>query len=325
MTLIKILLYLLLLILILLPSGFFLLLSKVVKRFSSVLSKYLKIIGLSISGIIVLALSYGYFVGRTDWQIKQVDFSYPTIPLAFEGYRILQISDIHIPSWSGEPEIAKEFVKLVNDQHPDLIVFTGDLVTFKAEELDELKDTLSQITARDGVYSILGNHDEGPYYLNPNPEEIKANRQALLEKEASMGWTLLNNSHVLIHHQGDSIALIGVENDGEPPFGQHAKLQQATEGTDSLFQILLSHNPTHWRRKVLSTTKIPLMLAGHTHAFQMQIGSWSPAQYKYPEWSGFYYEGQRALYVNIGAGEVGLPCRIGARPEITIITLHKSL
>jgi len=324
MALIKILLYLLLLVLILVPSGLFLLLGKVTKRFSKGLSNYLKIVGLSISGVIVIALMYGYFIGRTDWQIKQVSFSYPTVPEKFDGYRILQISDIHIPSWSGEPDIAKEFVDLVNAQHPDLIVFTGDLVTFRAEELDELKDTLSQITAPDGVFSILGNHDEGPYYIDPSPDEIRANRKALLEKEASMGWTLLNNAHTIIHHQGDSIALIGVENDGEPPFGQHAKLLQATQGTDRLFQILLSHNPTHWRREVLPKTHIPLMLAGHTHAFQMQIGSWSPAKYKYPEWGGLYYEGKRALYVNIGAGEVGLPCRIGSRPEITIITLHKS-
>lgn len=324
MTIIKILLYLLLSVLILLPGGLFFLFEKMVKRFSKVLSKYLKIFGLSISGIILLTLVYGYFIGRTNWEVKQVNFSYPTVPEKFDGYRIMQLSDIHIPCWSGEPSIAKEFVELVNAQHPDLIVFTGDLVTYRAEELDELKDTLSKITAPDGVYSVLGNHDEGPYYLNPTPKEIKANRKALLDKEASMGWKLLNNSHTIIHHQGDSIALIGVENDGEPPFGQHAKLAQAIQGTDNLFQILLSHNPTHWRREVLFKSNIPLMLAGHTHAFQMQIGSWSPAQYKYPEWGGLYYEGKRALYVNIGVGEVGLPCRIGARPEITIITLHKS-
>lgn len=324
MAIIKILLYLTLVALVLLPSGLFLFISKIANRFSKRIGQYLKLLGLGISGIILLLLSYGYFIGRTDWEIKQIDFSYPTVPEKFEGYRIMQLSDIHIPCWSGEPQIVHEFVELVNAQQPDLIVFTGDLVTYRAKELDEFKNLLSEITAPDGVYSILGNHDEGPYYLNPSPKEIRANRKALLEKEASMGWQLLNNSHTIIRHQGDSIALIGVENDGEPPFGQQAKLIQAAQGTNHLFQILLSHNPTHWRREVLSKTKIPLMLAGHTHAFQMKIGSWSPAQYKYPEWGGLYYKGKRALYVNIGVGEVALPCRIGARPEITIITLHKS-
>ena len=79
-----------------------------------------------------------------------------------------------------------------------------------------------------------------------------------------MGWKLLNNEHDILHHKGDSIALIGVENDGEPPFSQFADLPQAMQGTEGMFQILLSHNPTHWRREVLPQSDISLMLAGHT-------------------------------------------------------------
>lgn len=136
-----------------------------------------------------------------------------------------------------------------------------------------------------------------------------------------MGWKLLNNEHDILHHKGDSIALIGVENDGEPPFSQFANLPQAMQGTEGMFQILLSHNPTHWRREVLPLSDISLMLAGHTHAMQGILFGHSLAELIYPEWGGMYYEGKRALYVNIGIGYVGLPFRFGAWPEITVLKL----
>ena len=138
-----------------------------------------------------------------------------------------------------------------------------------------------------------------------------------------MGWKLLNNTHETICHKGDSIALIGVENDGEPPFSQYADLPHAMKGTEGMFQILLSHNPTHWRREVIPQTDIALMLAGHTHAMQGILFGHSLASLKYPEWRGMYHEGDQSLYVNIGIGYVGLPFRFGAWPEITVLTLHK--
>lgn len=138
-----------------------------------------------------------------------------------------------------------------------------------------------------------------------------------------MGWKLLNNEHAIIRHNGDSIALIGVENDGEPPFPQHADLPHAIKGTEGMFSVLLSHNPTHWRREVLPKSNIELMLSGHTHAMQMILFEHSLATLKYPEWKGMYYEGERALYVNIGIGYVGLPFRFGAWPEITVIELKQ--
>jgi len=138
-----------------------------------------------------------------------------------------------------------------------------------------------------------------------------------------MGWKLLNNSHTILIQGSDSIALIGVENEGEPPFSQYADLPEAMRGTEGMFQILLSHNPTHWRREVLPQTYIDLMLAGHTHAMQLKFGNHSPSSYIYPEWSGMYLEGTRGLYVNEGIGYVGLPFRFGAWPEITVLTLRR--
>ena len=136
-----------------------------------------------------------------------------------------------------------------------------------------------------------------------------------------MGWKMLNNEHDILYHKGDSIALIGVENDGEPPFSQFADLPKAMQGTEGMFRILLSHNPTHWRREVLSGSDIELTLSGHTHAMQMEMFGHSLASLIYPEWAGMYYEGKRSLYVNVGIGYVGLPFRFGAWPEITVIKL----
>ena len=145
----------------------------------------------------------------------------------------------------------------------------------------------------------------------------------LKQRQAAMGWKLLNNEHTFLIQGNDSIALIGVENQGEPPFSQHGDLPKAKAGIEGMFKLLLSHNPTHWRREVLPESDIDLMLAGHTHAMQLQLGNYSPSVYIYPEWGGMYLEGTRGLYVNVGIGYVGLPFRFGAWPEITVLTLRR--
>ena len=195
------------------------------------------------------------------------------------------------------------------------------MVNQQSHELDDFKETLSQLHAPDGVYSILGNHDYGTYYRWHNRKEEAANLEYLIGQQKDMGWKMLNNEHCILYHKGDSIALIGVENDGEPPFSQFADLPKAMQGTEGMFRILLSHNPTHWRREVLPDSDIELTLSGHTHAMQMEIFGHSLSSLIYPEWSGMYYEGKRALYVNVGIGYVGLPFRFGAWPEVTVIKL----
>lgn len=278
--------------------------------------------GLALSILLAIAILFGAFIGRNLFQIKQVTYSSPYLPPGFDGYRIAMLSDLHIGSWKGQTSPVKRLVKMVNEQNPDLIVFTGDLVNHRALELDEFEDILSQLSARDGVYSVLGNHDFGPYFPWDREEDKSNNLVDLKRRQARMGWILLNNDNVILHNNNDSIALLGVENDGEPPFSQYADLPKALEGTEGLFKILLSHNPTHWRREVLPESDIDLMLAGHTHALQLEIAGYSPSSRYYKEWGGMYYEGERGLYVNIGAGHVGLPFRFGAWPEITMITLR---
>ena len=274
--------------------------------------------GLTLAVISIVMIIYGSFIGRTQFDVKEVTYSSPKLPSAFDGYRIVQLSDIHIGSWQGNASAIQKLVKLA-----DLIVFTGDLVNHRAVELNDFQDILAGLKAKDGVYSILGNHDYGPYFHWKSKDEQDDNLNDLLQRQAAMGWKLLNNSHTILIQGSDSIALIGVENEGEPPFSQYADLPEAMRGTEGMFQILLSHNPTHWRREVLPQTYIDLMLAGHTHAMQLKFGNHSPSSYIYPEWSGMYLEGTRGLYVNEGIGYVGLPFRFGAWPEITVLTLRR--
>ena len=269
------------------------------------------------------SMLYGSVWGITRFEVKEVEYRSALLPEGFDGYRIVQISDLHLGSWQGNPAPIQRLVDLVNRQHADLIVFTGDLVNQQSHEVDGFQPILSRLHAPDGVYSILGNHDYGSYYRWPDEQAERDNLAYLIQQQEAMGWRMLNNAHDIIRHRGDSIALIGVENDGEPPFPQYADLPRAMQGTEGMFQILLSHNPTHWRREVLPTTRIPLMLSGHTHAMQAIVFGRSLAPLKYPEWQGMYYEGDRALYVNIGIGYVGLPFRLGAWPEVTVLTLRK--
>ena len=279
--------------------------------------------GLTLAVVSIVMIIYGSFIGRTQFDVKEVTYSSSKLPSSFDGYRIVQLSDIHIGSWQGNASAIQNLVNLVNEQHPDLIVFTGDLVNHRAIELNDFQHILAGLKAKDGVYSILGNHDYGPYFRWKNKQEQDDNLSDLQQRQAAMGWKLLNNSHTILIQGNDSIALIGVEKEGEPPFSQYADLPKAMQGTEGMFQILLSHNPTHWRREVLPESDIDLMLAGHTHAMQLKLGNYSPSSYIYPEWSGMYLEGTRGLYVNVGIGYVGLPFRFGAWPEITVLTLRR--
>lgn len=264
---------------------------------------------------------YGATEGIQHYQVREVDIVSADLPPGFDGYRIVQLSDIHAGSWAGNPEAVQRAVDRINEQHPDLIVFTGDLVNNLATEVDEFLPILKQLHARDGIYSVLGNHDYSPYIAWESPAAQQANLDSLQAKQAAMGWKLLNNDHVLLYHDGDSIALCGVENSGRPPFPDHGDLPRALQGTEGLFRILLSHDPTHWRREVLPQSDVQLTLSGHTHDMQINILGFTPSRFVYPEHNGLYREGEQQLFVNIGLGHLMFPLRLGAWPEITLLTL----
>lgn len=266
-------------------------------------------------------LIYGATEGKQHFQVVEASIYSKDIPEAFHGYRIVQIADIHVGSWMGNTKPLQKAVRMINDLKPDLIVFTGDLVNNLATELDEFIPVLSQLKAKHGVYSVLGNHDYSTYIRWNTLEEQAKNFTSLKDKQVQMGWKMLNNSHIKLYQGTDSIALIGVENSGRPPFPDYARLTEAMTGTEGMFQILLSHDPSHWQREVLPSTDIQLTLSGHTHDMQTRIFGFSPSALVYPEHSGLYQEGNQMLYVNTGLGHLMYPMRLGAWPEITLLTL----
>lgn len=268
-------------------------------------------------------LLFGAIKGKEHFQVKEVAFTSPDLPDAFDGYRILQLSDIHSGSWKGNAEAIRKAVDICNGLDADLIAFTGDLVNSRASELPEFMSVLSRLKAKDGVFSIVGNHDYGTYVHWDSEADRQANFRKLIEEEKQMGWDILLNENRILHRENDSIALVGVENSGNPPFPDYADMPKALKGTEGMFKVLLSHDPTHWRRSVLPDTDIQLMLAGHTHDMQVSVLGFSASQFIYPEHRGMYLEGDRGLYVNIGLGFVLFPFRLGAWPEITVITLKQ--
>lgn len=267
---------------------------------------------------------YGATEGKQHFQVREVTIAYRDLPEAFDGYRILQLSDIHSGSWARNGKALQKAVDMANSRQPDLVAFTGDIVNNIAGELDEFMPILGQLKGKDGVYSVLGNHDYSTYIKWESEAAQQANLDSLKSKQARMGWQLLNNEHVILRRGKDSIALAGVENSGAPPFPNHGDLPKALKGTEGMFQILLSHDPSHWQREVLPESDVRLMLAGHTHEMQFSIFGFSPSRFVYPEHNGLYRKGDQALFVNIGLGYLMFPMRLGAWPEITVITLRKA-
>ena len=285
--------------------------------------------GTTLALICFAAMWWGALVNRYRIDVQNVEFASPQIPQSFDGFRIAQISDIHTGSYGEDDSFLKEMVEKVNSLHPDMIVFTGDIVNRHSQELQPFVHTLSGLDAPYGVWSILGNHDYGDYYDWTSEQDKLQDIENLCRMQSRMGWHLLRNTHADIVKDADTLKLIGVENLGDPPFRNYGDLAASyPDLSDAKFKILLSHNPAHWTADIKGNENIniPLTLSGHTHAMQMSIGhSISPAAFRYDTWGGMYADSVgHNLYVNIGMGEVGIPARIGATPEITIITLRHS-
>lgn len=292
--------------------------------------KWLSVAGIGAGVLLALTMLWGAFINRKHIQIKEVEIPVDSLPESFNAYRIAQISDLHLGTFGSDTSFVARLVDSINARRPDLIVFTGDLVNQRADEVIPFIAPLSRLNAPDGVFSILGNHDYGDYVVWPTETDKEENLERLMDYQIAMDWELLTNSSEVIHRAaGDSIVIVGVENWGDPPFSRYGDIDTAypTSG-DSATKILLTHNPRHWTDLVATTDTMAyvLTLSGHTHAMQMEILNLSPAQLRYPDcWKGLYpaADGKRFLYVNIGAGTVGFPMRIGATPEITLFTLKR--
>lgn len=284
--------------------------------------------GIALAFTWFILMWWGALFNRYNISINNVDIEISSLPDEFDGYRIAQFSDLHAGSYKNDTTFLAQVVDAINAQKPDMIAFTGDIVNRRTDEIIPFLPTLSRLKAPDGVYSILGNHDYGDYCNWENDAQKRENLVALHKAQESIGWKLLLNETSIIRHGNDSIAIIGVENWGDPPFSVYGDLTQSYPTlNDSITKILLTHNPAHWTSEIANNDKanISLTLSGHTHAMQMSLFGLSPSVWRYKTWGGLYYDKSgKYLYVNIGIGTVGIPTRIGATPEITILTLHKA-
>ena len=289
-------------------------------------STFMSWLGIGLGSTLFGSLLWG-FGNKYRYQLKKMKLTFDDLPSAFKGLKILHISDIHSGSFSDTRSVEKGVQKIL-DEKPDIILFTGDLVNDKADEMKDYQEMFSRLKAPMGVYSTLGNHDYGDYYQWDSKEAKITNLQNLKKVHSDMGWKLLMNEHVVLEKDGQEVALIGIENwSAKANFPRYGKLTQAYEGTEKYpFKILMSHDPSHWDAEVKKDYKdIQLMLSGHTHGMQFGLEipgfHWSPVQYVYKQWAGLYEDGIQKLYVNRGFGFLGYPGRVGILPEITLIEL----
>lgn len=273
---------------------------------------------------------YGVVRGAYKYRVHKVKVSSPNLPAEFNGFKIVQLSDIHVGSFMSTDPITKAF-DIVMQQNADLILFTGDLVNNIHEETVGYEAQFGRLKAPHGVFSVLGNHDYGDYVEWSSAEAKIANLNTLKQKHADFGWRLLMNEHVALEKNGAKIGLLGIENwGGNMHFPKYGKMNEAYKGAEEFpFKILMSHDPSHWDMQVkVEYPNIDLTLSGHTHGFQMGIEipgfKWSPSQYIYKKWAGLYKEGDQFLYVNRGLGFLGYPGRVGIWPEITVIELERA-
>ena len=288
--------------------------------------KFLSLMGLGLAGTLSALFLDGVVFGKYRHKVRKVKLKIKNLPESFKGYRIVQISDVHSGSFF-HPEKLENAINLMNEQQPDLVLFTGDMVNNLASEFEPFVELFSKIKAKDGKFSVLGNHDYGDYISWPNAAKKAQNVLNLINLQAKAGFKTLMNEHRIIHKNGEKIYIIGVENWGLKPFPQYGNLDEATKGIPkNAAKILMSHDPTHFDEVVKKhPSDIALTLSGHTHGMQFGLDlknvRWSPVQYRYKKWADLYESEGKYLYVNRGFGVIGYPGRVGVLPEITLFEL----
>lgn len=291
--------------------------------------KFISQVALLLAAVPFASLLYGMYKGKYDYRVLKYVLEFDDLPEAFNGYRITQISDIHSGSFDDPGKVGYA-VDLVNEQESDVILFTGDLVNNVAKEMYPWKEVFGRLKARDGVYSVLGNHDYGDYAEWDTEEDKAANLEELKSIQRAMGFDLLLNESRFLKKGDERIALVGVENWGAGGFKKAGDLQGALAGVgEQDFKILMSHDPSHWQHEVLKHPwHIHLTLSGHTHGMQFGVEipgwlKWSPVKYRYKYWAGIYKELGQYINVNRGFGYIGYPGRVGIWPEVTVIELRR--
>ncbi len=289
-------------------------------------SIFLSWTGMLMGGGLFGSLVYG-FRNKYRYQLRRFQLAFENLPASFRGLKIIHFSDIHSGSFTDKDAVHRGVQKIL-DEKPDLILFTGDLVNNRHDEMNDYMDVFNKVNAPLGVFSILGNHDYGDYMHWDSEDEKKQNLEKLKEVHTALGWRLLLDENIVLEKEGEKISIIGVQNiSGKSGFKSYGDLQKAYAGAEELpFKILMSHDPSHWDSEVrIHYPDIDLMLSGHTHGMQFGVEiagfKWSPVQYIYRQWAGLYLEGRQKLYVNRGFGFIGYPGRVGILPEISVIEL----
>lgn len=281
-------------------------------------------VGLVLALLCLVAVVYGAFFGGKGVKVRRVDYYSDQLPTSFDGYRIALFSDAHVGSYIwGSIGRLQTVVDTLNNQHAQMIAFAGDLQNMHPDELINAMPILSKLSATDGVFSVLGNHDYGDY-LRADAATTARNHQLMKDRQRQMGWRLLIDENSVISRGGDSIFVAGMQNDGKVPIPSKGDPDKAMSGIpQEAFTVMIEHNPTSWRRTVLPKTKAQLTLSGHTHGGQISIAGMSPAAFAYDEFDGMYQdESGRAMFVTTGISGF-VPFRIGMKPEVVVITLHK--
>ena len=289
-------------------------------------STFLSWLGVGLSSTLFFSLLYG-FGNKYNYKLVKKKISLNGLPLAFKGFKIIHISDIHSGSLKDKAAVLKG-IELIEKQNADIVLFTGDLVNDRATEMHDWMDVFGKINAPQGVYSTLGNHDYGDYVKWDTVEEKKQNLEALKQVHHDLGWRLLMNENISIEKNGEKIKIVGIENWGaKARFPKYGKMDLAMQGVNKEdVAILLSHDPSHWEAEVIPKySNVQLTLSGHTHGMQFGLENpyfkWSPVQWVYKQWAGIYDNKDQQLYVNRGFGFLGYPGRVGILPEITLIEL----
>lgn len=286
---------------------------------------YMNLLGVLSIPVVWFVLFWGSFVGFNKLEINRQVYASPDLPKAFDGYRIVQFSDAHVGSYMKHNSwLLQRAIDSINAQKPDLIVFTGDLQNIQPSELYPHMDVLSSLKAKDGIFSILGNHDYAEYVGCDEAMKV-ANCRETVSLERQMGWTVLLNEHRMIEHEGQHIVIAGMENDGNgkkfPRKGDISKTLE--EVSDSDFILMLEHDPYSWRHRILPESHAQLTLSGHTHGMQFNILGWCPLSLTGQDYNGWYQEGKQSLFVTAGLGGL-IPFRFGATGEVVVITLKSN-
>ncbi|WP_261511445.1 metallophosphoesterase [Chryseobacterium paludis] len=288
--------------------------------------KFLSLMGLGLGGVLSALFIDGITFGKYRHKVRKVKVKLTNLPNSFKGYKIIQISDVHSGSFA-DPSKLEHAIELINEQNPDLVLFTGDMVNNVSEEFLPFIPLFSKIKSKDGKLAVLGNHDYGDYVTWSSLDAKKKNLDTLIDYEKQAGFDMLRNEHRVIEKNGEKLYILGVDNWGLKPFPQFGDLDKALESVpESAAKILMSHDPTHFDYVVKQHPgNVQLTLSGHTHGMQFGLDlkniKWSPVQYRYPKWADIYESEGKFLYVNRGFGVLGYPGRVGVLPEITLFEL----